>query len=71
VAAVGTRWGVENRLPWVLDSTSARMAAPSVRAMRRGISLLTQIVLNLIRLDPTDKTKSQSAYEAQRGCMGW
>ena len=59
--ALSTRahWGIENRLHWVLDvsfgkdgSTLRKDNAP------QNLSLLKKIVLNLIRLDTTDKTKA-------------
>jgi len=58
-AAVRAHWGIENRLHWVLDvsfgedgSTIRKDNAP------QNLSLLKKIVLNLIRLDTTDKTKA-------------
>lgn len=58
-AAVRAHWGIENRLHWVLDvsfgedgSTVRKDNAP------QNLSLLKKIVLNLIRLDTTDKTKA-------------
>ena len=58
-AAVRAHWGIENRLHWVLDvsfgedgSTVRKDNAP------QNMSLLKKIVLNLIRLDTTDKTKA-------------
>jgi predicted transposase YbfD/YdcC len=58
-AAVRAHWGIENRLHWVLDvsfgedsSTICKDNAP------QNLSLLKKIVLNLIRLDTTDKTKA-------------
>jgi predicted transposase YbfD/YdcC len=57
--AVRAHWGIENRLHWVLDvsfgedgSTIRKDNAP------QNLSLLKKIVLNLIRLDTTDKTKA-------------
>jgi predicted transposase YbfD/YdcC len=57
--AVRAHWGVENRLHWILDlsfgedgSTVRKDNAP------QNLSLLKKIVLNLIRLDTTDKTKA-------------
>lgn len=57
--AVRAHWGIENRLHWVLDvsfgedgSTVRKDNAP------QNLSLLKKIVLNLIRLDTTDKTKA-------------
>jgi len=58
-AAARAHWGIENRLHWVLDvsfgedgSTVRKDNAP------QNLSLLKKIVLNLIRLDTTDKTKA-------------
>ncbi|MFZ2854248.1 MAG: ISAs1 family transposase [Rhodocyclaceae bacterium] len=58
-AAVRAHWGIENRLHWILDvsfgedgSTIRKDNAP------QNLSLLKKIVLNLIRLDTTDKTKA-------------
>lgn len=58
-SAVRAHWGIENRLHWVLDvsfgedgSTIRKDNAP------QNLSLLKKIVLNLIRLDTTDKTKA-------------
>lgn len=57
--AVRAHWGIENRLHWVLDvsfgedgSTVRKDNAP------QNLSLLKKIVLNLIRLDTSDKTKA-------------
>jgi predicted transposase YbfD/YdcC len=57
--AVRAHWGIENRLHWVLDvsfgedgSTIRKDNAP------QNLSLLKKIVLNLIRLDTTGKTKT-------------
>ncbi len=57
--AVRAHWGIENRLHWVLDvsfgedgSTIRKDNAP------QNLSLLKKIVLNLIRLDTTDKRKA-------------
>jgi predicted transposase YbfD/YdcC len=57
--AVRAHWGIENRLHWVLDvsfgedgKTVCKDNAP------QNISLLRKIVLNLIRLDKTDTTKT-------------
>jgi predicted transposase YbfD/YdcC len=58
-AAARAHWGIENRLHWVLDvsfgedgSTLRKDNAP------QNLSLLKKIVLNLIRLDTTDKSKA-------------
>jgi len=57
--AVRVHWGIENRLHWVLDvsygddgCTVRKDNAP------QNLSLPKKIVLNLIRLDTTDKTKA-------------
>ena len=57
--AVRAHWGIENRLHWVLDvsfgedgSTVRKDNAP------QNLALLKKIVLNLIRMDSTDKTKA-------------
>jgi predicted transposase YbfD/YdcC len=59
VLSTRAHWGIENRLHWVLDvsfgeegSTLRKDNAP------QNLSLLKKIVLNLIRLDTTDKTKA-------------
>lgn len=56
-AAVRGHWGVENRLHWVLD-VSLGEDASTVRKDNapQNLSLLKKIVLNLIRLDTTEKT---------------
>ena len=58
-AAVRAHWGIENRLHWILDvsfgedgKTLCKDNAP------QNLSLLRKIILNLIRLDTTDKTKA-------------
>jgi len=58
-AAVRGHWGVENRLHWVLDVSFGEDAS-TVRKDNapQNLSLLKKIVLNLIRLDTTDKTKA-------------
>ena len=57
--AVRAHWGIENRLHWVLDvsfgedgSTLRKDNAP------QNLSVLRKIVLNLIRLNTTDKSKA-------------
>ena len=57
-AAVRSHWGIENRLHWVLDVSFGEDAS-TVRKNNtpQNLSLRKKIVLNLIRLDTTDKTK--------------
>jgi len=69
-AAVRAHWGIENRLHWVLDvsfgedgSTIRKDNAP------QNLSLLKKIVLNLIRLDTTTKTKA--SLRLKRKCAAW
>lgn len=57
--AVRAHWAIENRLHWVLDvsfgedeKTLCKDNSP------QNLSLMRKIVLNLIRLDTTDKTKA-------------
>ena len=69
-AAVRGHWGIENRLHWVLDvsfgedgSTVRKDNAP------QNLSLLKKRVLNLIRLDATDKTKT--SLRLKRKIAAW
>jgi predicted transposase YbfD/YdcC len=69
-AAVRGHWGIENRLHWVLDvsfsedaSTVRRDNAP------QNLSLLKKIVLNLLRLDTSDTTKTSLRLKRKRA--GW
>ena len=69
-AAARAHWGVENRLHWVLDvsfgedgSTSRKDNAP------QNLSLLKKIVLNMIRLDTTHKTKG--SLRLKRKAAAW
>jgi len=57
--SVRSHWGVENRLHWVLDVSFGEDAS-TVRKDNapQNLSLLKKIVLNLIRLDAADKTKT-------------
>jgi predicted transposase YbfD/YdcC len=57
-AAARGHWGIENRLHWVLDVSFGEDAS-TVRKDHapQNLSLLKKIVLNLLRLDTTDKTK--------------
>ena len=58
-AAVRSLWGIENRLHWVLDVSFGEDAS-TVRKDNapQNLSLIKKIVLNLLRLDTTDKTKT-------------
>jgi predicted transposase YbfD/YdcC len=69
-AAVRAHWGIENRLHWVLDvsfgedgSTIRKDNAP------QNLSLLKKIVLNLIRLDTTNKNKA--SLRLKRKAAAW
>jgi predicted transposase YbfD/YdcC len=66
-AAVRSHWGVENRLHWVLDVTFGEDAS-LVRKDNapQNLSLLKKIVLNLIRLDATDNTKTSLRLKRKR-----
>jgi predicted transposase YbfD/YdcC len=66
-AAVRSHWSIENLLLWVLDvsfgedaSTMRKDNAP------QNLSLLKKIVLNLIRLDTTDKIKCSLRMKRKR-----
>ena len=62
-----SHWGVENRLHWVLDVTFGEDAS-LVRKDNapQNLSLLKKIVLNLIRLDATDNTKTSLRLKRKR-----
>jgi len=69
-AAALAHWGVENRLHWILDvsfgedgSTIRKDNAP------QNLSLLKKIVLNIIRLDTTNKTKA--SLPLKRKAAAW
>jgi predicted transposase YbfD/YdcC len=69
-AAARAHWGVENRLHWILDvsfgedgSTIRKDNAP------QNLSLLKKIVLNIIRLDTTNKTKA--SLRLKRKAAAW
>ena len=66
-AAVRSHWGIENRLHWVLDVSFGEDAS-TVRKDNapQNLSLLKKIVLNLIRLDTTDKTKCSVRMKRKR-----
>ena len=68
--AVRGHWGVENRLHWVLDVSFGEDAS-TVRKDNapQNLSLLKKIVLNLIRLDTTDKTKA--SLRLKRKAAAW
>jgi predicted transposase YbfD/YdcC len=71
-AAVRGHWGVENRLHWVLDVSFQRGCQHRTPRTTppQNLSLLKKIVLNLLRLDTSDTTKSQLTLEAQRSGLG-
>lgn len=65
--AARAHWGIENRLHWMLDvnfgedgCTVSKDNAP------QNLSLLRKIVLNLIRCDTTDKTKTSLRRKRKR-----
>jgi predicted transposase YbfD/YdcC len=66
-AAARGHWGIENRLHWVLDVTFDEDAS-TVRKdnAQQNLSLLKKIVLNLLRLDTTDKTKCSLRMKRKR-----
>ena len=65
--AVRAHWGIENRLHWVLDVSFGEDAS-TVRKDNapQNCSLLKKIVLNLLRLDTTDKTKCSLRMKRKR-----
>jgi hypothetical protein len=67
---VRAHWGIENRLHWVLDVSFGKDAS-TVRKDNapQNLSLLKKIVLNLIRLDTADKTKT--SLRLTRKCAAW
>ena len=59
--------GVENRLHWVLDVSFGEDASPVCKDNApQNLSRLQNIVLNLIRLDATDKTKTSVRLKRKR-----
>ena len=66
-ASVRSHWGVENRLHWVLDVSFGEDAS-AVRKDNapQNLSLLKKIVLNLIRLDTADETKTSLRLKRKR-----
>ena len=66
-AAVRSHCGVENRLHWVLDVSFGEDASPVRKDNApQNLSRLQNIVLNLIRLDATDKTKTSVRLKRKR-----
>jgi predicted transposase YbfD/YdcC len=65
--AVRSHWGIENQLHWVLDVTMKEDAS-TVRKDNapENLSLLKKIVLNLLRMDTTDKVKSSLRLKRKR-----
>jgi predicted transposase YbfD/YdcC len=66
-AAARGHWGIEDRLHWVLDVSFGEDAS-TVRKDNapQNLSLLKKIVLNLIRLDTADKTKTSLRLKRKR-----
>jgi hypothetical protein len=59
VTAVRAHWAIENRLHWVLDVSFGEGGRTlGKHNVPQNLSLLKKIVLNLIRLDATGKTKA-------------
>ena len=58
-AAARAHWGVENRLHWIIDVSFGEDGS-TIRKDNalQNLSLLKKIVLNIIRLDTTNKTKA-------------
>jgi len=66
-ASVRSHWGVENRLHWVLDVSFGEDASPVRKDNApQNLSLLKKIVLNLIRLDTADETKTSLRLKRKR-----
>jgi predicted transposase YbfD/YdcC len=65
--AVRAHWGIENRLHWMLDVCFGEDDC-MVRKDNapQNLSLLKKIVLNLIRLDTTDKVKTSMRQKRKR-----
>ena len=65
--AVRSHWGIENQLHWVLDVTMKEDAS-TVRKDNapENLSLLKKIILNLLRMDTTDKIKSSLRLKRKR-----
>lgn len=57
--AVRSHWGIENKLHWVLDVTMKEDASTvRIDNAPKNLSLLKKIILNLLRMDTSDKVKS-------------
>jgi len=65
--AARSHWGIENQLHWMLDVTMGEDAS-TIRKDHapQNLSLLKKIVLNLIRMDKTDKTKCSLRLKRKR-----
>lgn len=65
--AVRSHWGIENQLHWVLDVTMKEDAS-TIRKDNapENLSLLKKIILNLLRMDTTDKVKSSLRLKRKR-----
>ena len=65
--AVRAHWGIENRLHWMLDVCFGEDAC-MVRKDNapQNLSLLKKMVLNLIRMDTTDKVKTSMRQKRKR-----
>ena len=65
--AVRSHWGIENQLHWVLDVTMKEDAS-TVRKDHapENLSLLKKIVLNLLRMNTSDKVKSSLRLKRKR-----
>lgn len=65
--AARSHWGIENQLHWMLDVTMGEDGS-TVREDHapQNLSLLKKIVLNLIRLDKTDKKKCSLRLKRKR-----
>lgn len=65
--AVRSHWGIENQLHWVLDVTMKEDASACRKDNApENLSLLKKIVLNLLRMDTTDKVKSSLRLKRKR-----
>ena len=65
--AVRSHWGIENQLHWVLDVTMKEDASTFRKDNApENLSLLKKIVLNLLRMDTTDKVKSSLRLKRKR-----
>lgn len=65
--AVRSHWGIENKLHWVLDVTMKEDASTARKDNApENLSLLKKIILNLLRMDTTDKIKSSLRLKRKR-----